>query len=319
MNVALVSFTKIPAHNNSTVATVRLTKYIRERLESMGHSVDLVDSRESCRLKRYDSVVTVNGVFMFCDFKEKYGQLIMMNKSLVWVGQDYQKSMWIPRITTFDIPSKFRASDSTLVAAYEQKTEAHKSFRHYHYLNWNQLTFTPDLPERKPEVPGLFYYGACRESRLPYFKKYFTRPPYPLTISVPSPRQKTKFATAFPTSKFISCSDVVAEAGRYEAALYIEDEGSHCKNRGGIYSSPANRFYECLSAGVLTLFDSSVVPTFERARVDISPWVVSSPRELLDKMRDDGLRRRQRELYLAQNYKAKLDDEFGSVFGKILA
>jgi hypothetical protein len=316
--VAIVSFNKIPDHDSSTVATVRLTKYLRERLATKGVKVVLIDTKDKCVVKKYDAVITVNGVFLYCNFREEYARLVELNDRHIWIGQDYNHGMWIPSVSGYDIKKRFYSGDATLIAAYQRKTANHKKIPKYKYLNWNQLTYYPNMPERKPTVQGLIYYGAYREHREPYFRKYFYNTPYRLNISAPTPKHAKKFAELNPKVNLVNLQNIPAEVGAFEAAIYIEDTYSHVGTPKGIYSSPANRFYEYQSGGVLTFFDRSVKGTFDLAGIDVSPWLVDSKQELAAKMADPKLRALQRELYLATDYRAKLDRDFDDVFGSVL-
>lgn len=318
--VGVVSFNKIPDHDMSTVATVRLTKYIVQRLASKGIDVTLIDSKEKCRLKKYDALITINGVFLFCSFRQEYAALVMMNNRNIWVGQDYNPNMWIPTVSGFDIRSKFYGkSDATLIAAYQRKTENQRKIPKYKYLNWNQLTYVPNLSDQQPTVPGLMYYGAFREHREKYFRKYFYDAPYPLNIAAPTSKHINKFLELAPKANIFQFEkSIPEEAGKFECAIYIEDTYSHVGTATGIYSSPANRFYEYLSAGVLTFFDKSVKGTFDIAGIDISPWIVDSKQELAEKMKNRTLKEMQRKLYLENDFRKKLDQEFDLVFQQVL-
>lgn len=319
--VGIVSFIKIPEHDSSTVATVRLTKYIATRLARKGFDVSLIDCKEKCSPKRYDALITVNGVFLFCSFRQQYAALVMSNNRHVWIGQDYNPSMWIPSVAGFDIKSKFYGkSDATLIAAYQRKTSNHCKIPKYKYLNWNQLTHVPNMSEQIPSVPGVMYYGAFREHREVYFQKYFCDAPYALNLSAPTSKHLAKFKKIAPSANFFQFEkQIQQEAGRFECAIYIEDTYSHVGTKTGIYSSPANRFYEYLSAGVLTFFDKSTKGTFDIAGIDISPWIVDSKFELKEKMKNHALRKMQRELYLTNNFREKLDQEFDVVFDQVFA
>jgi len=50
------------------------------------------------------------------------------------------------------------------------------------------------------------------------------------------------------------------DLSKFAATVYIEDEHIHTH-----YNSPANRFYECLSAGVAMFFDESTRNTMRTA------------------------------------------------------
>lgn len=319
-SIAVVSFNKIPEHDNSTVATVRLTKYIVQRLASKGFAVTLIDSKEKAALRKYDAMITINGVFLFCNFRAEYGALVALNDRHIWVGQDYNNNMWIPSVPGFDVKSKFYGTaDATLISAYQRKTANHKKIPKYKYLNWNQLTYVRNMPEKNYTVPGLMYYGAFREHREIYFKKYFANAPYQLNIAAPTSKHINKFKAIAPNANIFQFEkSIPEEAGRFQAALYIEDTYSHVGTPTGIYSSPANRFYEYLSANVLTFFDRSVKGTFDIAGIDISPWVVDSKFELAEKMKNQNLKKMQRELYLSHDFRAKLDQEFDDVFQSVL-
>jgi len=319
-SIGVVSFNKIPDHDMSTVATVRLTKYIVQRLASKGLSVTLIDSVEKCHPKKYDALITINGVFLFCNFKQEYAALVHMNNRHIWVGQDYNPNMWIPAVSGYDIKSRFYGkSDATLIAAYQRKTDNHKKIPKYKYLNWNQLTYIPGIPEKQFTVPGVMYYGAFREHREVYFRKYFVDAPYQLNIAAPTPKHQNKFLALNPKAKIFQFEkSIPEEAGKFQCALYIEDTYSHVGTPKGIYSSPANRFYEYLSAGVLTFFDKSVKGTFDIAGIDVSPWVVDSKFELAEKMKNRSLKEMQRKLYLENDFRRKLDQEFDLIFQQVL-
>jgi hypothetical protein len=58
-----------------------------------------------------------------------------------------------------------------------------------------------------------------------------------------------------------------------QVGLYIEDAHSH-----KVYTSPANRFYEMLSAGVPMLFDRSTLGTFQQAGYDTAQFLPYAPK-----------------------------------------
>jgi hypothetical protein len=145
------------------------------------------------------------------------------------------------------------------------------------YVNWNMLTYgVVEEAENTARLDdGIFYYGAFRKGREVYFRKYFRDPSLPAYIST-SKKNAEKFAGLGPSVRPVPpMAPLIVGAAQYAMALYVEDTYTH-----RVYNSPANRFYEMLSAGTAMVFDKSCLKTFRTAGYDITPYIVNNPAEV---------------------------------------
>jgi hypothetical protein len=281
---AVLNFSEVVP--NSIVASNRIATYIADKLKC-----DLIDRKSAIRSLNYDRIWIVNGVPVFCGFIEEAKYLIQKCPQLVWVGNDYAIPVWSP----------VRKKDYIIVSAYE-KSPRSKINKPFLMVNWNQLTYTP-VANDPWRISGLSYYGAYREDREFYFQKYFATDKYPVWVN-PS-KDAEPFRAINPHIKTWSCSNLISSLGSFQSTLYIEDQRSH-----DLYCSPANRFYEALSAGTLVLFDKSCINTFRRAGIPIARYLVDGPDSYAEKLaRHDELRELQRQ-ELVRDYRAQLDFEF---------
>lgn len=155
-----------------------------------------------------------------------------------------------------------------------------KNVLRWNTLNLNALIYRPEEPP--PPVARLFdtsgdvvYYGAFREDRLPYFRKYFDKR---LTVST-SLKNKVTFQRHGLDANFV---DRLLWSGKdkrlfdFRASLYIEDTSTHAN-----YNFLANRFYEALGHGRMVLFDWSCKGTAQKSQYPIGEdWFVDSTTEL---------------------------------------
>jgi len=149
------------------------------------------------------------------------------------------------------------------------------------YVNWNMLTYGvgEEAGSTARVDDGIFYYGAYRKGREGYFRKYFRDPSLPVYIST-SKKNAEKFSLFGSNIRAVPpLAPLITGAAQYAMALYIEDTYTH-----RVYNSPANRFYEMLSAGTAMVFDKSCLNTFRKAGYDITPYIVNSPAEVKEKL-----------------------------------
>lgn len=115
------------------------------------------------------------------------------------------------------------------------------------YVNWNVLTWLPlrawfkPAPLPAPTKRGLLYYGAHRPDRVPYFERYFANTRYSVAISTYRGQRAFTETCGRDSMHFIPPIRNPYAITQYEATVYIEDKTSH-----KLYTSPANRFYECV-------------------------------------------------------------------------
>jgi hypothetical protein len=164
-----------------------------------------------------------------------------------------------------------------------------------------------------PGYQGLFYYGTHREGRVDYFERYFSKVLYPVYISTYGNTNTIEFSKYNKTIKFVSAFDSIKQIASFSLSLYIEDKESHT-----LYCSPANRFYECLAAGLPMVFDRSCVNTMKTAGYDISDFVVDHS---FDIMKNINVSRRlwgeQKNSWYRDYYK-EFENEFDTLASKEL-
>lgn len=218
-------------------------------------------------LDKYDILFVKFGILKFCDYRDELFLLYRDAKRIIaleedyTMGPDYRLTKVNPSLELWtNMP--WRVDECT-----HGKGE---------YINWNRMTFryNPKRHTQKfaaPVLKGLGYYGAYRPDREVYFEKYFANAPYPVYVSS-FPRNHLKWRDLDSDIQIFSPFKDRSQIKCFQAVLYIEDVYTHTA-----YNSLANRFYECVSAGVPLLIDENCVNTFESAghkRKNIEKYIV---------------------------------------------
>jgi hypothetical protein len=281
---------------SSTSPTMRIAKYVHDRLKSMGCDVDFIYDPETAAFpatQRYDVVFVKYGMLAFSDHRAE--SIFMLNNARRVINLENDYSF---------VPDKRLRAPDEVWSTVEGRTR---------YCNWNVLTrhgtegWDQQRGWQRPRNSGLIYYGAYRPDRVPYFEKYFRHAPYPVTIS--SFRGEKNFGVLCPNAKLMSAFRDPDGPADWQATIYLEDRASH-----DLYCSPANRFYECVHMGLAQIVDESAVPTLRRAGIKPFPkdFVVNSKTELrasLQKWEDiRGLQQR----HWRRNYAADLHEQFNT-------
>lgn len=290
MRIAVTNFVTVSP--NSIVASNRLANWLAEML-----GADLLDEGKKFEEHfhdKYDAIIAVNGIPVYCkhrdimyDFWHHQGK--ENHPKFYWVGQDYNGHM---KIQLGQWEAANRDCDFKLLAAFEPQLwgKYAPDADHYHYMNWNKLTFTPGVPPIfDPEHPDtLFYYGAFRHARVGKWIEYFGKDlGFKTDWSIPSSMAYTAIANrVFESNPVfdengnevskeyhdkhinwltkIHPSQLVPTIGQYGASLYIEDFTGPTP----VYCSPANRWYEGMSSGGLVVVDDYSVSAIKRAYED---------------------------------------------------
>jgi hypothetical protein len=231
------------------------------------------------RAQRLDVLILVNGAFAFCAHLPDLAVAIRRAGRIIWIQNDYAI---YPPINSGQAESPFRKAfrirkakglpDMDLWTTVKDNAKSTPSSR---YMNWNLLTARRSpLPFRSDASTDLFYYGAFRVSRARSFDRYFAKHRIDLSISSAS----KKFAARYPHA---TCQTTMAKGSFYTElnahglGLYIEDPRSHAH-----FHSPANRFYEMLSAGLPMVFEPEAAPMLRRAGYIIDDFVVTNQRDV---------------------------------------
>jgi hypothetical protein len=284
MKTAVFSFVRVS--ENSMVASVRVARFVSRLLDAA-----LFDD-EQIAAKPLDLLIIVNGAYGFCKHLPALAEAVLRAKRIVWCQQDYTI-----------IPPKIESKgESPFRAAFRQRHE--KGLPHMdfwttcedwagftplsRYVNWNALTFDekydPKVIARRRKLVNedLIYYGSFRggggrSSREIYFDRYFREPHVPTTISSPAKQFREKYPKC---AHFDAIrTDFYDALGKSGLGLYIEDRMSHEH-----FHSPANRFYEMLSAGLPMVFQPECGTMMRRAGFDPEPYFVRNAREVRSKM-----------------------------------
>jgi hypothetical protein len=271
MNTAVFTFVK--PSPNSVIASVRIAQFIAKTLDiPLFWDADIRD-------ERLDLLFLVNGAFSFCSARDDLAVAIRRAKRIIWVQNDY--AIYAP-IADGAAESPFRKAfrirrEKGLPhldhwTTVKVKADLTKSSR---YINWNMLTAlrTPLYCTTDQSATDLFYYGAFRNSRLPSFNRYLKRRKMPITIS----SSNKKFAERYPHATIQSSIDrkgFYHELNSHGLGLYIEDPRSHRE-----FHSPANRFYEMLSAGLPMIFEPESIGMLKAAGYDVSPYVARNQKD----------------------------------------
>lgn len=291
MKQVVFSFVKI--YEKSMVASVRIAKMIAQDLK-----LPLITEKEISDVKGpLDLLIIVNGAYAFCGCLPKLGALIRTARRVVWAQNDY----------TIIPPPAESGAESPFRKAFRERRAAGMPGIDYwttvgpnstatllsSYVNWNCLTFDLDGPSenallklRKESDNDLFYYGSFRDqggmkSRKVEFDRYFADPALPVTISTPGLRGVNKFEKFYPKCKHVEKIEgpLSPELVKHGLGLYIEDKMSHNE-----FHSPANRFYEMLSAGLPMVFQPECGSTMRKAGYNPEPFFVERSRHVAAKM-----------------------------------
>lgn len=277
------------ARAEATSPTMRIARFVASNCK-----IPLIHSPESaqCHLKtKFDVLFVKYGVLKFSSHRDEALQIYGNAKRIINLENDY----------SFKPDPRFKKANPS----YECWGTIPRDVGLY--LNWNVLTWNyprqwlPAAPLRPADHPAyqdpaLFYYGALRPGRVKAFQKYLDTRLNRVKVGC-FPISGKKFKAMNPELEIVKFRDgdsvLRAEAA---ASLYLEDEHSHLE-----FGSLANRFYECMQAGVPLLIAEETIGTFKEAGYpmkEIKLFTVSGPEAVQEKLaRAHSLAKRQRELW----------------------
>lgn len=297
-------FTFVRYSENSMVASIRIARWLSEKM-----AVSVIDQQnvKTWDGKKLDLLIIVNGAYGFCPVLEELATLVLQAKRIVWVQNDFTI-----------VPPKIESKgESPFRAAFRERHEAGKPHMDFwttcedwqgftpgsRYVNWNALTFDQDYSEskikarRKREKGDLLYYGSYRassgkSSRVKYFDRYFGDPKVLTVISSPSKHFSERYKHPLAVHMPAIMDNFYGVIGGFGLGLYIEDRLSHER-----FHSPANRFYEMLSAGLPMVFQPEAESMMARAGYPIGSFIANSARSipaLMEKREEIGEEQRRR-------------------------
>lgn len=288
INAALFSFVKVS--DNSIVASVRIARFLRDLL-----GIPLYE-KDSAIPNGLDVLLIVNGAYAFAgsDTLSMLGRAIETAKRVVWIQQDYTI---IPPKDESGAESPFRKAFRTRHDRGEAPIDYWTTCEPYSragraptghicgpgssYVNWNVLTFNDDIcyPVKdgttqlksltdRVQPDTMIYYGSYRKDRSSYFTRYLKSPKVKTTISCPTNRFIND-GYIHDNIKHADRLEDFAQLSEYGLGLYLEDKRSHKE-----FHSPANRFYEMLSAGLGMVFQPESMRMMSRAGIEVGDFVL---------------------------------------------
>ena len=306
-------FTFVNHSPNSIIASNRIVSFVADQL-----NLPIVDKKN---IKEYvdheiATLFIVNGAYAFCPCLEELSILIRKAKQIIWIQNDYTI---IPPIPDGKAVSPFRKAfrENYDKVSFWTTCEDFSKKPASHYVNWNMLTFDPDYDpkviakRRKKATEDLFYYGSFRVGRQIYFDRYFKNTAVKTTVSCPT----TAFENDYPnvTNTGPMRADFFEEVGSHGLGLYIEDKRSHSN-----YHSPANRFYEMLSAGLPMVFQQESGTMLRRAGFNPDPFVAQKPSEVARMMKHrEDIGQEQRKLWV-RDFRKELIEQLHNARNKSL-
>lgn len=288
MKTAVFSF--INPSPKSMIASARIARFVAKTLD-----VPLLWDA-SVRDTRWDLLILVNGAFSFCNVRDDLAVAVRKARRIVWIQNDYAIYPPVPDGVAestfrraFVIREERGLPRMDLWTTIEENTSKTQSSR---YVNWNMLTALPKpLRVTRNVSDDLFYYGSWRQYRDKSFDRFFAKRRLPVSISSAS----KKFAERYPHAQIVGMLERGAffhELNAHGFGLYIEDSRSHRQ-----FHSPANRFYEMLSAGLPMLFEPESRTMLKKAGFDPKPYIVRHQRDVrdrLDERHDIAIEQRER-------------------------
>lgn len=306
-------FSFVPVRDTSMIASVRIANYVHDRT---GYDVDWEDTIADGKL---DLLVIVNGAYSFCRQLPALAEAVLKARRIVWVQNDF--TIVPPKITsegTSPFRAAFRERHKKKLPHMDFWTTCEKWSRltpESLYVNWNMLTFDPKYTRARAEArqsmatPDLLYYGSFRDNRRRYFDRYFATPEVDVTISSPSKKFRENYGSARIMHLEPFREKFFDELGSHGLGLYIEDRQSHTD-----YHSPANRFYEMLSAGLPMVFQPESGTMLRKAGFDPEPYFARNAREVKSMMaRREEIGVEQRKKWVgsdAKKFRRMLDEQF---------
>lgn len=217
--------------------------------------------------------------------------LVEKAKTVIWIQNDY--SIWAPTLETAGESMVTKAFTARLrtalrtaghrIPTFTWSTCLHRVQKHpgdYRYINWNALAYEPvKVQPLRRNKDAVLYYGSFREGRTKEFDRYFNEGIW--VIAAPK-NAEAKFVERYKfQGNLLGVIDVPKDLALYTHTLYMEDDLSHRQ-----FHSPANRFYEALSAEMIIWVDRAAARTLETAGYEVpTDCIVDSSRELFNTLK----------------------------------
>ena len=177
------------------------------------------------------------------------------------------------------------------------------------YLNLNKASWNPqDL--RKTKYPGSFiYWGSYRKGREDWYSRYFKQQVYRTFVSSSNRGHDKFFEAGFnytPRNKLV----IPIDLQDYGFTVYMRDVKQPAQ-------SPANRFYEAVSAGLPIFFDRNCIPHVEVPE-RVYDFVVNSAADIEGMPNGElkAVQTIQRKIWGKRDYRQELINDIAKLFNE---
>lgn len=255
MNIVICDSAVKPASVASVAVHITNAQKISAYLNSCGHFSVVIFSDED-PFKRIRTGVDV----LIFSYGSKYFDYLPWDN---WLKQNPKvKVGWITNDYDLQPNGFYLHRLSFLIKNFETSSSKRLSSLPSIMVNLNTLVVNDSEPSVETSHKKFLctYYGTFRKDRQKYFSKYL-RPPLLLSCST---KNRKKYKDLGCTSQIIE--KMLWVKGRetlrqFWFSLYIEDIKTHSN-----FSHFANRFYECLNANTIPLFDKTCLGTIAKEK-----------------------------------------------------
>jgi hypothetical protein len=215
-----------------------------------------------------DVVIVFAGTLIFAskEWRDNVFSLLSRARCVIFITNDYRK----------EPPSQMMAAlrgrnvDLRVWSTFQPQITARK--KRWIGWRWTQVMWnwnTYEVVDRPltGRADGLLYYGRMREGR--NFDLLRKGVPYPVHVSC-SIRALEAWASWNPSLRYHPEFRSAEDLAVFQTSLYLEDEFSH-----SVYTGVANRFFECMAAGVGVVAHVSCRSTFEREGIEDMVYVAT--------------------------------------------
>ena len=249
--------------DTSRVSSMKIAVFIRDFLK-----IPLLTGKSKIlKPKKVDFLFIINSSLSFTtqEFRDFIPAQIKKSKIVIYIQNDY---LLVPRKFWREFNSRpfiFWSSIKRKVVNKDDK-----------FMNFNVITYKPQK-RIAPIKDVLFYYGSCRPNRIDDMRKYLNSKRYKVNISASSGVALKRYNILCPNADCYhdKSESIVDQIQKHKASIYMID-----KTTARNLEMPANRFYECLSAGVPILFDSKAELMMKKAGYNVTPYIVNSDKDV---------------------------------------
>lgn len=288
------------AHNlgsHNSLACWRIVRWIIRNVEGC----EFVQYGDFSNKDCYRNVSNI--VYFYSSFYAKFDEIInLMQKhpraNLYWLYNEYTLSL------NSSVSNYFKSRGFSVITNLMQgcSKDITESAQKIHKINTNVTAYRDDVYNRSWDKKpfDLVYYGSYRPNRNKYVNEYFSD----AYISTTEKNERLFISSGLESNEYIGVlrwvnTDLskyynvkngiitprknMTSLDMYKFSVYIEDEAIHQDK----FNNLSDRFYECLSHGVVLFFDENCRYNVSQSKYKIPDYFfVSDKKQLTKKMKE---------------------------------